>query len=70
MKKKSWLRKSLSLITSLLLITLGILALFSKDNFASILGIISGIALILIGALTILYAVIIKRRYSGYSLNK
>lgn len=65
MKKKSWLRKSLSLITSLLLITLGILALFSKDNFASILGIISGIALILIGALTILYAVIIKRMILG-----
>ena len=65
MEKKSWLRKSLSLITSLLLITLGILALFSKDNFASILGIISGIALILIGALTILYAVIIKRMILG-----
>ena len=65
MKKKSWLRKSLSLVTSLLLITLGILALFSKDNFASILGIISGIALILIGALTILYAVIIKRMILG-----
>lgn len=65
MNKKSWLRKSLSLVTSLLLITLGILALFSKDNFASILGIISGIALILIGALTILYAVIIKRMILG-----
>ena len=65
MEKKSWLRKSLSLVTSLLLITLGILALFSKDNFASILGIISGIALILIGALTILYAVIIKRLILG-----
>ncbi len=65
MKKKSWLRKSLSLVTSLLLITLGILALFSKDNFASILGIISGIALILIGSLTILYAVIIKRMILG-----
>lgn len=65
MKKKSWLRKSLSLVTSLLLITLGILALFSKDNFVSILGIISGIALILIGALTILYAVIIKRMILG-----
>lgn len=65
MKKKSWLRKSLSLVTSLLLITLGILALFSKDNFASILGIISGIALILIGALTILYAAIIKRMILG-----
>ena len=65
MEKKSWLRKSLSLITSLLLITLGVLALFSKDNFASILGIISGIALILIGALTILYAVIIKRMILG-----
>ena len=65
MKKKSWLRKSLSLVTSLLLITLGIIALFSKDNFASILGIISGIALILIGALTILYAVIIKRMILG-----
>lgn len=65
MKKKSRLRKSLSLVTSLLLITLGILALFSKDNFASILGIISGIALILIGALTILYAVIIKRMILG-----
>ena len=65
MKKKSWLRKSLSLVTSLLLITLGILALFSKDNFASILGIISGIALILIGVLTILYAVIIKRMILG-----
>ena len=65
MKKKSWLRKSLSLVTSLLLITLGILAFFSKDNFASILGIISGIALILIGALTILYAVIIKRMILG-----
>lgn len=65
MEKKSWLRKSLSLVTSLLLITLGILALFSKDNFASILGIISGIALILIGALTILYAVIIKRMILG-----
>lgn len=65
MKKKSWLRKSLSLVTSLLLITLGILALFSKDNFASILGIISGIALILIGTLTILYAVIIKRMILG-----
>ena len=65
MKKKSWLRKSLSLVTSLLLITLGILAFFSKDNFASILGIISGVALILIGALTILYAVIIKRMILG-----
>lgn len=65
MEKKSWLRKSLSLITSLLLITLGVLALFSKDNFASILGIISGVALILIGALTILYAVIIKRMILG-----
>ena len=65
MKKKSWLRKSLSLVTSLLLIALGTIALFSKDNFASILGIISGIALILIGALTILYAVIIKRMILG-----
>ena len=65
MKKKSWLRKSLTLVTSLLLIALGTIALFSKDNFASILGIISGIALILIGALTILYAVIIKRMILG-----
>ena len=65
MKKKNWISKSVSLVTSVLLIVLGVLAIFAKDFFSSALGLISGIFLIAIGVLSIVYAVAIKKMILG-----
>lgn len=65
MKKKNWISKSVSLVTSILLIVLGVLAIFAKDFFSSALGLISGIFLIAIGVLSIVYAVAIKKMILG-----
>ena len=65
MKKKNWISKSVSLVTSILLIILGVLAIFAKDFFSSALGLISGIFLIAIGVLSIVYAVAIKKMILG-----
>lgn len=65
MKQRKWISKAISLITSILLVVLGILALCSRDNFADTLGIISGIFLIAVGIVSIIYAVVIKRMILG-----
>ena len=65
MKQKKWISKAISLITSILLIVLGILALCAKDNFAWALGIISGVFLIAVGVASIIYAVAIKKMILG-----
>ena len=65
MKQKKWISKAISLITSILLIILGILAICSRDNFAWALGIISGIFLMAVGAVSIIYAVVIKKMILG-----
>lgn len=65
MKQRKWISKAISLITSILLVVLGILALCSRDNFADALGIISGIFLIAVGIVSIIYAVVIKKMILG-----
>lgn len=65
MKQRKWISKAISLITSILLVVLGILALCSRDNFAGALGIISGIFLIAVGIVSIIYAVVIKKMILG-----
>ena len=65
MKQKKWISKAISLITSILLIILGILAICSRDNFAWALGIISGIFLMAVGVVSIIYAVVIKKMILG-----
>lgn len=65
MKHRKWISKAISLITSVLLIVLGILSLVSQDNFSWALGIIAGIMLIGIGVASIIYGVVIKKMILG-----
>lgn len=65
MKQRKRISKAISLITSLLLIVLGILALVARDNFSWALGIISGVFLIAVGVVSIIYAVVIKKMILG-----
>ena len=65
MKQRKRISKAISLITSILLIVLGILALVARDNFSWALGIISGVFLIAVGVVSIIYAVVIKKMILG-----
>ena len=65
MKKKKWISKAISALNSILLIVLGILVICAKEYLAWSLGIVFGVMFIAVGAVTIIYAVAIKKMILG-----
>ena len=65
MKKKKRISKAISALNSILLIVLGILVICAKEYLAWSLGIVFGVMFIAVGAVTIIYAVAIKKMILG-----